>query len=71
MASAASVAGLKLLREQKVIGPGETVVCILTGHQLKDPNATVNYHMGDQGEFSNRPIEVENEIGAVIDALTK
>jgi threonine synthase len=40
-ASAASVAGLHQLLDEKVISPDETVVCILTGHELKDPNATV------------------------------
>jgi threonine synthase len=43
-ASGASVAGLKLLREQGVIAPSDRVACVLTGHQLKDPNATVAYH---------------------------
>ena len=47
-ASAASVAGAKLLREEGVIAPSERVVCILTGHQLKDPTATVAYHTHDQ-----------------------
>ena len=28
--------------------PSERVVCILTGHQLKDPTATVAYHTTDQ-----------------------
>ena len=46
-ASAASVAGAKLLREQGVISPSDRVVCILTGHQLKDPTATVAYHSVD------------------------
>src|SRR5206468_291972 len=35
-ASAASVAGARLLRQQGVIAAGERVVCILTGHALKD-----------------------------------
>ncbi|MFG0297792.1 MAG: threonine synthase, partial [Maioricimonas sp. JB045] len=35
-ASGASVAGARLLRKQGVIAPGDRVVCILTGHQLKD-----------------------------------
>lgn len=68
-ASAASVAGLKLLRSEGVIDADETVVCILTGHQLKDPNQTVDYHMENKGEFSNRPIEVENDIDQIIKAL--
>ena len=43
----ASVAGAKLLREQGLISPSDRVVCILTGHQLKDPTATVAYHSVD------------------------
>ncbi len=30
----------------------ERVVCILTGHQLKDPTATVAYHTTDQEQFN-------------------
>ena len=45
-ASAASVAGLHKLLDEQVISPDESVVCILTGHELKDPNATVKYHTG-------------------------
>src|SRR4029079_19027667 len=45
-ASAASVAGLRKLMEEQVIGKDDQVVCILTGHELKDPNATVKYHTG-------------------------
>jgi threonine synthase len=36
-ASAASIAGLLKLRAEGIITPGVTVVCILTGHGLKDP----------------------------------
>lgn len=68
-ASAASLAGLKKLRAEQIIGADEKVVCILTGHQLKDPNITVNYHIENQGQYSNRPIEVENDINKVIEAL--
>jgi threonine synthase len=38
-ASAASVAGLRKLREAGDIGAGEDVVCLTTGHLLKDPDA--------------------------------
>ena len=51
-ASAASVAGAKLLVAEGVIGPDERVVCVLTGHQLKDPTATVAYHTTDQEQFN-------------------
>jgi threonine synthase len=38
-ASAASVAGLRTLREQGEIDADEQVVCLTTGHLLKDPDA--------------------------------
>ena len=38
-ASAASIAGLRRLVNAGVIEPGETVVAVLTGHGLKDPEA--------------------------------
>jgi threonine synthase len=38
-ASAASLAGVRRLRAEGVIAPGERVVCVLTGHLLKDPDA--------------------------------
>ena len=41
-----------MLRDEGVIGTDERVVCILTGHQLKDPTATVAYHTADQAEFN-------------------
>lgn len=79
-ASAASVAGVKLLREEGVIDRGERVVCILTGHQLKDPTATVAYHSSDQNEFNrvlgsrgvstatfaNRAVQVDNDLDAIV-----
>ncbi len=82
-ASAASVAGARLLREEGVIAPSERVVCILTGHQLKDPTATVAYHSTDQGKFdevlgkrgiqrasfANRAIAVPNELDAIVKAI--
>ena len=45
-ASATSLAGARILRQEGLIKPGERVVCVLTGHQLKDPDVTVAYHMG-------------------------
>ena len=38
-ASAASIAGLRKLREEGVVGDDEQVVCLTTGHLLKDPEA--------------------------------
>jgi threonine synthase len=82
-ASAASVAGLRKLLEEQVISPSETVVCILTGHELKDPNATVKYHTGvdmkvaqdlapreePHGKLSNRPVQVDDDLKAIVRAL--
>ena len=45
-ASAASVAGVKRLIESSIIKPSDTVVSILTGHLLKDPDTTAGYHDG-------------------------
>jgi threonine synthase len=42
MASAASVAGLYQLREAGDLDPGQTVVCILTGHGLKEPDWAIS-----------------------------
>lgn len=51
-ASATTVAGLKKLLalsrtsgHEVTIDPNEEVVAVLTGHQLKDPEYTVNYHL--------------------------
>jgi threonine synthase len=82
-ASATSVAGAHHLVEQGVIGKDQTVVCILTGHVLKDPDATVKYHTGvdvkaiqDQaprskptGLLAQPPISVPDELEAIITAL--
>ena len=83
-ASAASVAGAKRLLAEGVIGPDQRVVCILTGHQLKDPTATVAYHTADQRQFAqvlgsrgvrraafaNRPVAVANDLEEIIKAIT-
>jgi threonine synthase len=82
-ASAASVAGLKKLVERKIIGKGERVACVITGHQLKAPETTVGYHSPD-GELkkklaeehgvtsspnANAPIQVANDLDAILKAL--
>jgi threonine synthase len=60
-ASAASVAGARLLLQEGVIRPDETVVCILTGHQLKDPDATVTYHTGVDTKAAQSDIAPEHK----------
>ncbi len=82
-ASAASVAGARQLRREGVIAPSDRVVCILTGHELKDPNATVAYHTTDQDVFNqvlgsrgvtkashaNRAVAVPNEMDDIVKAI--
>jgi threonine synthase len=82
-ASAASVAGLKRLRQEGVIEPGERIVCVLTGHQLKDPTATVAYHSSDpktfdevlgqrgvrRASFANRAVQVRNDLDEIVRAI--
>lgn len=43
-ASACSLAGIRKLVDQGVIQRGDSVVGILTGHVLKDPDAIIDYH---------------------------
>jgi threonine synthase len=82
-ASAASVAGARKLRQEGLLSPGERVVCILTGHQLKDPTATVAYHSADaktfdevlghrgvrRATFANRAVQVPNDLDEIIRAI--
>ncbi len=65
-ASAATIAGLKHLIAEGTINPDERVACVLTGHALKDPNVTVNYHKENQGKFSNPPIEAPNDFDEIV-----
>jgi threonine synthase len=82
-ASAASVAGARLLRKEGIISGSERVVAVLTGHQLKDPTATVAYHSTDQqtfdevlgkrgvkrASFANRAVQVSNDLDEIIRAI--
>jgi len=69
-ASAATIAGLKHLIAEGVIAANERVACVLTGHPLKDPNLTVNYHKEKQGKFSNPPIEASNDFDEIVKLIT-
>ncbi len=82
-ASAASVAGAHMLIQEGIIDKDDRVVCILTGHELKDPDATVKYHTGidmksvqdtakrtkTTGRLSNLPIQVPDDLTAIIAAI--
>src|SRR5277367_2850135 len=65
-ASAVTLAGLKKLRAQGAVAPGETVVLLLTGHTLKDADYTIDFHRGTL-------LQDEEKVGseAAIDALRR
>ncbi|QUO48062.1 threonine synthase [Halorubrum ruber] len=60
-ASAASLAGLKKLRRSGVVDDDERVVCLTTGHLLKDPDAAY--------EAGGDPEPVPNDADAVLDHI--
>ena len=61
-ASAATLAGVRKLRASGVMGDDERIVCVLTGHLLKDSDAIMKSHAG-------RSIEIDATIEAVEKAL--
>ncbi len=69
-ASAATIAGLKHLLAEGTVGTDQRIACVLTGHPLKDPNATVDYHSQMQRPFSNPPMHAANDLDKII-ALIK
>jgi threonine synthase len=60
-ASAASVAGLARWAKTHGFAASDRIVCVLTGHGLKDPDTAV--------KCSPRPLTVEAGMGPVIEAL--
>lgn len=62
-ASAASIAGLMKLVEMGEIDKSEQIVCVVTGHLLKDPNAAINACI--------EPIEVDADINELSKALNR
>jgi len=69
-ASAATIAGLRHLVADGVVGKDQTVACVLTGHLLKDPDLTVKYHRDKLGQFSNLPVEAPNDLDAIIKLIS-
>jgi threonine synthase len=82
-ASAATVAGLLKLVREGVIAPSDRVACVLTGHLLKDPTATVAYHSSDpqtfadvlgkrgvrRAAFANKAVQVPNDLDEIVKAI--
>ncbi len=69
-ASAASVAGVRALRRDGTIKPGDRVVAVLTGHLLKDPGIVTEMHRDTTWIANpNLPIRIEPTLDAVRVAL--
>jgi threonine synthase len=81
-ASAVTLAGLKKLLQQGFVKPDESVVLVLTGNLLKDPDFTMGFHRGDlfQGTaderegtrlnpFRHPPIVLDATLDAIIKTL--
>lgn len=66
-ASCATVAGIKKLISRGEIKAHETVVGILTGNMLKDPQVIVDYHFNRKTALANLP----HDINATIDEVKK
>ncbi|GLI47123.1 MAG: threonine synthase [Methanoculleus bourgensis] len=60
-ASAASVAGIRKLAEQGLIDKDERIVCVVTGHLLKDPETVV--------QQCEPPIEIDADLHSLLSAL--
>lgn len=85
-ASATTVAGIRKLVSTGHIRHGESVVAVLTGHVLKDPDYVSNYHRGTlscttdeerraveaiDGSFRNQPWQVEANKPAILNLLNR
>ena len=83
-ASAVTLAGLKKLLQQGFVKPEETVVLVLTGNLLKDPDYTMEFHRGDLfkgtlyeqesgklNSFRHPPVVLDATLDAVIKTLQR
>src|SRR5215469_14067269 len=79
-ASAVTLAGLKKLVQQGFVKPDETVVLVLTGNLLKDPDFTIAFHGGEMfgddastakslGLLRHPPIVLDATLDAVMRTL--
>jgi threonine synthase len=79
-ASAVTLAGLKRLVEQGFVKPDESVVLVLTGNLLKDPDFTIGFHRGEMFReekntalvaLRHAPIVLDASLDAVIQTLER
>lgn len=75
-ASAATLAGLKKLARSGFVKRGETIVLVLTGHLLKDPEYTLKFHRGElfadvlaTQPLRQPPVVLDANVDAVVRAL--
>jgi threonine synthase len=81
-ASAVTLAGLKKLLHQGFVKPEETVVLVLTGNLLKDPDFTMEFHRGELfrgtaqepesaklNPFRHPPVVIDATLDAIIKTL--
>jgi threonine synthase len=81
-ASAVTLAGLKKMLRQGFVKPQETIVLVLTGNLLKDPDFTMAFHRGDLfkgtadeqesaklNSFRHPPVVLDATLDAVIKTL--
>jgi threonine synthase len=83
-ASAVTLAGLKKLLQQNFVKRDESVVLILTGNLLKDPDYTMDFHRGELfsgsgnekentalNSFRHPPVVLDASLDAIIQALDR
>jgi threonine synthase len=64
-ASAASLAGLRTLVRRGIVRSRDSVVGVLTGHLLKDPETVIDYHGRRGRPRANPPIEIAGRLAEV------
>jgi threonine synthase len=69
-ASAAAVAGTRQLVRKGIIRKADSVVAVLTGNVLKDPDAVMSFH-ARPGRWRNPPVEIEPRLSDVERALKR
>jgi threonine synthase len=62
-ASAASVAGVRKLVISGIIDPSECIVCVVTGHLLKDPETVIRQ--------CESPTEIDADLPSLLSALQR
>ena len=72
-ASACSLAGTRKLVDAGIIQPGDTVAGVLTGHVLKDPDATIGYHSNQLEDITpqnaNKLLQAGDDIEQIVGLL--